>query len=165
MSTECLHVSHDIIKYGNYGVESMTNHLSYKTKHIKSIDEFTFYRIYLELDNVVGVRIIDNEVVNVNLTPVEIELLAYILSQPLDYELTYKENKKMIKEVADILGRTAGSVIKSFGCLKEKQYLVKTNDGTFIPFAKLNDLRIKTKMSIEKNEHFCHDYLFRFCIK
>jgi predicted transcriptional regulator len=133
------------IKYGKYEEDE-----NGKIKVISTVPEFMFYKIYLELNNVIGFREISGDVVDVKI---------------LDYTLIYRNKDSKLIELGKELNRSPNSVYASINRLRATYYLIKNEDNLFVPNDELRYVMTKTKEAIKKDGYLTFDYLFRFCIK
>lgn len=149
-----------IVRYGNYREEADGTIIP-----IKSIDESTFYKIYLELNNVIGTKRVNGENIDIKISDAPIELMAHIMSKDLDYTLVYRNKNNKLHDLGKELDRSANSVYASMTRLRKANYLIKNEDDLFVPNDELKYVMKKTKESINKNGHLAFDFLFKFFIK
>lgn len=152
------------VKYGSYTttVDEDDNPI---TKPIKTIDEFTFYKIYLELNNVIRWGMSDGEIIDMKTSEAPIELLAHIMTKDEDYTLLYRNKDSKLSDLGKELERSDNSIYASINRLRKAAYLIKNEDNFFIPNKELRDLTKQTKNAIKVNGFLSFDYLFKFCIK
>lgn len=148
------------IKYGKYDEDEKGN-----ITPITTIPEFMFYKIYLELNNVIGYREVNGEVVDIKISDAPIELMAHIMTKDLDYTLLYRNKDSKLSDLGKELNRSANSIYASINKLRESFYLVKNEDNLFVPNDELRYVMTKTKEAIAKDGYLSFDYLFRFCVK
>ena len=148
------------IKYGKYEEDE-----NGKIKVISTVPEFMFYKIYLELNNVIGFREISGDVVDVKISEAPVELMAHIMTKDLDYTLIYRNKDSKLIELGKELNRSPNSVYASINRLRATYYLIKNEDNLFVPNDELRYVMSKTKEAIKKDGYLTFDYLFRFCIK
>ena len=132
---------------------------------IKTIDEFSFYKIYLSLNNVVGTKVTPSGNVDIALSDTPIELLAHLMTKDENFTLLYRNKDKKQVELGIELERTAQSVYTSISKLRKAEYIVKNEDNLFVPCQELRDLMKNVKGLIKKNGFVTFDFLFKFCVK
>ena len=148
------------IKYGKYEEDE-----NGKINVISTVPEFMFYKIYLELNNVIGFREISGDVVDVKISEAPVELMAHIMTKDLDYTLIYRNKDSKLIELGKELNRSPNSIYASINRLRATYYLIKNEDNLFVPNDELRYVMSKTKEAIKKDGYLTFDYLFRFCIK
>ena len=148
------------IKYGKYEEDD-----NGKINVISTVPEFMFYKIYLELNNVIGFREISGDVVDVKISEAPVELMAHIMTKDLDYTLIYRNKDSKLIELGKELNRSPNSIYASINRLRATYYLIKNEDNLFVPNDELRYVMSKTKEAIKKDGYLTFDYLFRFCIK
>lgn len=148
------------IKYGKYEEDDKG-----KVTPISTIPEFMFYKIYLELNNVIGFREVGGEVVDIKISDAPLELMAHLMTKDLDYTLIYRNKDSKLIDLGKELDRSPNSVYASVSRLRDTFYLIKNEDSLFVPNDELRYIMTKTKEAIKKNGYLTFDYLFRFCVK
>jgi hypothetical protein len=148
------------IKYGKYEEDE-----NGKINVISTVPEFMFYKIYLELNNVIGFREISGDIVDVKISEAPVELMAHIMTKNLDYTLIYRNKDSKLIELGKELNRSPNSIYASINRLRATYYLIKNEDNLFVPNDELRYVMSKTKEAIKKDGYLTFDYLFRFCIK
>jgi len=154
-----------IVRYGTYKVEEQEDGLIKKTSSVSSIDEFTFYKIYLQLNNVVRFRRSGIGLVDMRLPDTPLELMAHIMCQDENFTLIYRNKDAKLQVIADALEKTVTSVYTSIGKLRKAGYLVTTEDGLCVPNNECSELMKKTKEAIKLNGHLTFNYMFKFCVE
>lgn len=154
-----------IAKYGTYNVLDKVDDLIIETSPIKTIDESMFYKLYLELNNVLRYKKVDGEVIDMLITDAPLELLVYLMSKDDSYTLVFRNKDAKLMDVANDLNRSINSVYNSVSKLKKAGYLVITEDGLITPNKECSDLMKEVKSTIKNKGHFVFDYLFKFCVK
>lgn len=148
------------IKYGKYEEDDAG-----KVNIMSTIPEFMFYKIYLELNNVIGFREVNGEVVDIKISEAPLELMAHLMTKDLDYTLIYRNKDSKLIELGKELDRSPNSIYASMNRLRDTYYLIKNEDSLFVPNDELRYVMIKTKEAIKNNGYLTFDYLFRFCVK
>lgn len=148
------------IKYGKFEEDDKGN-----TNIISTIPEFMFYKIYLELNNVIAFREISGEMIDVRISEAPVELMAHIMTKDLNYTLIYRNKDSKLIDLGKDLDRSSNSIYASINRLRASYYLIKNEDNLFVPNDELRYVMIKTKEAIKKNGYLTFDYLFRFCVK
>jgi predicted DNA-binding protein YlxM (UPF0122 family) len=154
-----------IVRFGTYEVVAEENHLVYATVPVSSIDEFTFYKIYLQLNNVVRYRKSGIKLIDMKLTEIPMELMAHLMTKHNDFSLVYRNKDSKLQEIADELDKTVTSIYTSMGKLRQAGYLINSEDGLCVPNQECRDLMRKTKEKLDKGEHLAYNYLFKFCVE
>lgn len=152
------------VEFGKYEEELSHGSVILKTKAISTIKEIEFYRKFLELKNVIAYTKVNGEILDITLTPCHMELMAYIMTLDMNFEITWKRNSQQLKDLAKALNRSTASIYKSYTVLKEKRYFITTEDKLVIPNSEINNLRSNIKKSIDKNGHASFDVNFQFCV-
>jgi hypothetical protein len=152
------------VEYGSYEEQSSHENVIYKTKAIRTISEFEFYKKYLEIKSVIGFVSIDGEKLDISLKPLQIELMALIMTKDLDFNVNWKNDSQQLRDLGQELGRSKESCYKSYIILKKKKYFITTEDKLVIPNEEINNLRKKVKRHIRENGHSTCDINFEFCI-
>lgn len=150
-----------IVRYG----KSKLNDESTELKPITSIDEFTFYKIYLELNNVIKWKKTQTDMIDMRLSETPIELLAHLMTKDENFTLLYRNKDKKQVELGLELDRTAQSIYTSITKLRKAEYIVKNEDNLFVPCQELRDLMKKVKQQIRDKGFVTFDFLFKFCVK
>ena len=75
-----------VIRYGKY-VEEFTESGDIETKVVRSIDIDMFYRMYIKLNNVIGVRRMGAEIIDTKLTGTHVDLLVHLMKKPSDFSI------------------------------------------------------------------------------
>jgi hypothetical protein len=159
-----------IIRYGKSRSEEVGGVKT--TKPITSIDERTFYQIYLELQNVIKWRQTPNGNIDMSLSDTPIELLAHMMTKDENFTLLYRNKDKSQIQLGIELGEVAGgkvrtpqSVYTSIAKLRKAEYIVKTEDNLFVPCDELRQLMKKVKSEIKEKGFVTFDFLFKFCVR
>jgi len=153
-----------IVRYGKY-VETTDDETNQPIIEVlSSIDEFTFYKIYLELNNVIRYKNVNGKLIDFRMSEAPIELMAHIMTKSLDYTIIYRNKDAKLIELADEIDRTPSSIYASMNKLRKSHYLIKNEDKQFVSNNELQDLMKKTKECIENNEALTFDFLFKFCM-
>lgn len=152
------------IEYGSYEELSSHENIIYKTKPVKTITEFQFYKKYLELKSVTEFVYVDGEMLDISLKALQIELMALIMTKGIDFNVNWKNDSQQLKDLGAELGRSKESCYKSYIILKKKKYFITTEDKLVIPNAEINNLRKRIKKHVVDNGHATCDINFEFCI-
>lgn len=153
------------IEYGSYEEDLVHENIILKTKPITTISEFEFYKKYLEIKSLIGFVKFEGENFDISLKPLQIELMALIMTKDLDFSVNWKNDSQQLRELGQELGRTKESCYKSYITLKKKRYFITTEDKLVIPNDEINNLRKRIKKNIAENAHATCDINFEFCIK
>ncbi len=148
-----------VVRYGKYTESNDGIHV------ISSIDEFTFYKIYLELNNVIRWKRVNGGIVDTKISDTPVELMAHIMTKPVDFSLIYRNKDSKLIDIAKELDKSANSVYASMNRLRQAEYLIKNEDSLFVPNQELRDLMNKVKSSVVDGAPLTFDYLFKFCVK
>lgn len=154
-----------IVRFGIYEALSHTDNTIDGTKAVSSIDEFTFYKIYLQLNSVVRYRKSGIKIVDMRLSDTPLELMAHLMCKPLDFTLVYRNKDAKLNDIADEIEKTVTSVYTSVNKLRKAGYLVNTEDGFCVPNNECRDLMAKTKLHIATKGHLAFNYMFKFCVE
>lgn len=152
------------IEYGSYEELSSHDNVIYKTKPVKTISEFEFYKKYLEIKSVIGFVSVDGVKIDISLKPLQIELMALIMTKDLDFSVNWKNDSQQLRELGQELGRSRESCYKSYILLKQKKYFITTEDKLVIPNDEINNLRKRIKKYVVENGHATCDINFEFCV-
>lgn len=162
---EPLLINCKVAKYGSYEIIEQLDNLVVNTKPIKTIDEASFYKTYLELNNVIRYKYVNGKLLDMMITDAPLELMAHLMAKDSSYTLVFRNKDAKLAVIAEELDKTVNSVYNSMSKLKKAGYLVVTEDGLIAPNQECLDLMSKTKDSIANKEHFTFDFLFKFCVK
>lgn len=154
-----------IARFGKYKPKEIIDNMVIDTEPLTSIDEFTFYKVYLELNNIIRWKKVDNRIVDMKISAVPLELMAYMMTLDLDFTLIYRNKDSKLIDIANKLNKTHTSIYNSMTKLRKSEYLVTTEDGFCTPNQECKDLMIKTKKAIKDKGHLAFDFLFKFCVK
>lgn len=127
-------------------------------KPIEVIDEFTFYYLYCTINNIVSKDSIANT---------QLLVLSAIMCKPLDFNLPTDSKDNKLKKLAEELSeggdkeRTPNSIYQSAKRLRDKGYLVETEDRLVVPNAKLQYVRQIIKKQLKEKGFATFDYLFK----
>ena len=154
-----------VIKYGKYEADLTHGTTMITSKAVKTINEETYYRLYLQIKSLIGVQMIGSEKKDISLTAIQIDFMAYVMTKPMDFHIHWKNDKELFKELGKEMDRTHTSLYKSYTQLKAKGYFITTEDKLVIPSNELNEIRRKAKADIAKHGHFSQDITFKFCVK
>lgn len=152
------------VEYGSYEEDLVHENVIYKTKAIKTISEFEFYKKYLEIKSIIGVVNVDGLPMDIALKPLQIELMALIMTKEMDFNVNWKQGSLQLTELGKELKRSRASCYKSYTELKRLKYFITTEDKLVIPNAEINNLRKRIKKHILENGHATCDINFEFCI-
>lgn len=152
-----------IVRYGKYNYEKNDDG-DIQMNVIKSIDEYTFYKIYLELNNVIGWKNQGGEVINTHISGAPIELLVHIMMKGSDYTLVFRNKDARLIELGKEIDKSTSSIYASIGKLRKAGYIVKDEDSLLVLNKELRDLVINTKKYLESGQPLPFDFLFKFCV-
>lgn len=160
---ESISKSCKIVRYGKYTYEQ-DEEKDWKINVIKSIDEQTFYRIYLELNNVIGWKNYGGKVTNIQLTSAPIDLLSHIMMKGVGYTLVFRNKDARLVELGKEINKSTSSVYASLGKLRKAGYIIKDEDNLLTLNKELTDLVVNTKKHIDSEVPLTFDFLFKFCV-
>lgn len=152
------------IEYGGYEELSSHDNIIFKTKAISTINEFEFYKKYLEIKSITGFTMIDGVKLNIALKQLQIELMALIMTKDINFNINWKNDYQQLRDLGEELGRSKESCYKSFVLLKKAKYFITTEDKLVIPNDEINNLRKRIKKYVIENGHATCDINFEFCI-
>lgn len=153
-----------VVRYGK-SVTQIDELGATTTTSITAIDEQTFYKIYLQLNNVIKWKRTPNGMIDMSLSDTPIELLSHLMMKDENFTLLYRSKDNKLTEMGEELGKTSQSVYTSISKLRKAEYIVKNEDNLFVPNDELRQLMRKVKTQIKENGHVTFDFLFKFCVK
>ena len=164
-SLEYINRNSKVVRYGKYteDIDDETNQL--ETNVITSINENTFYTIYLQLNNVIRYKSKGTEVIDFKISDTPIQLLTHLMCKGTDSTIIYRNKDKKNIELAKELDRTPSSILTSISKLKKAGYLNVSEDRILVLNEELTDLVNKTKLHIKLNEPLKFDFLFKLKFK
>ena len=137
-----------VVKYGNY-TEEYIGPGEIETTVLRSIDIDTFYRLYLKLNNVIGVRRQGSKIIETKLPDTPIELLIHLMKKNGDFTIVF---------------RNKDATLVKLGKLRKAGYIIKDEDNLFVLNNELRDLIKLTRKVISEGEPLKFDFLFKFCV-
>lgn len=160
---ETLARSSKIVRYGKY--EEVPDMDGYPvTKVLKSIDRATFYKLYIELNNVIGLRQQGNDIIDTVLSAVPRDLLVHLMLKDKDFTLVFRNKDATLVKLGEELGKTTSSVYSNLSRLRKTGYVIKDEDNLLILNKELRDLIKFVDTTIESGNPLKFDYLFKFCV-
>lgn len=156
-------LSSKIVRYGKYReVEDENGFI--KPEVVTSIDIATFYRLYLELNNVIGSKQSENKIVSTVLSPVPLDLLVHLMMKDEYYTIVFRNKDATLVKLGAEIGKTSSSVYSNLSKLRETGYVVKDEDNLLVLSKELSDLRKLVKFKTQNGEPLTFDFLFKFCV-
>lgn len=152
-----------IVRYGRY--EEIEEDNVIKTKVIKSIPVDSFYKLYLELNNVIEYRRKENEVINIKLSNTQIELLVHLMMKDNDFTIVFRNKDATLVKLGEELGKTVSSIYATLSKLRSTGYVMKDEDNLLVLNKELTDLIKSVSISKDKGEPLKFDYLFKCCVE
>lgn len=165
MLNELINKNNIVIRYGKYEADLTHGNTMITSKAVKTVNEETYYRIYLQVKSLIGVQMVGSEKKDISLTPLQIDFMAYVMTKDMGFNIHWKNDKELFKQLGVEMDRTYTSLYKSYTELKAKGYFVTTEDKLVIPNPELNEIRRKAKADIAKHGHFSQDITFKMCVK
>jgi hypothetical protein len=160
---ELLAKSSKIVRYGKY--TELPDEDGYPiTKVIKSIDKATFYKLYLELNNVIGLRQQGEQVIDTVLPPVPLELLVHLMLKNSDFTIVFRNKDATLVKLGEELGKTASSVYSNLSKLRKTGYIIKDEDNLLVLNKELKDLIKFVDTATRGGKALKFDFLFKFCV-
>jgi len=163
MRNQDVSLNSKIVRYGRYE-ESRNEFGETITKVIKSISPATFYKLYIELNNVIGSRRMGSEIISTELPDTPIELLVHIMLKDDDFTLVFRNKDATLVKLATEIGKTTSSVYGTLSKLRKAGYIVKDEDNLLTLNDDLRDLVKITKKHIADGKPLKFDFLFKFCV-
>lgn len=149
-----------VVRYGKYIHKEEDGEI----KIVKTIDELTFYKIYLKLNNVIQWKSVNGKLIDMKISDAPIELMSHIMAKSLDFTLLYRNKDGTLTELSEEIGKSVNSIYASMNRLRKAGYLVKDEDDFFVPNDELRYVMKKAKKSIEDKGYLAFDFLFKFCV-
>jgi len=151
-----------IINYGKYTLADD------KATINKSIDEFSFYYLYLSLLNI---SVSDEQ----KLTPVLHTGLAVIMNKPLTFTIPLDSksgvlegltNELLSEDTEDRRAKNPPNIYQIINKLKAKGYLVINKEDNIVSLNnELRTVQYRVKKQIETNGYATFDYIFKSVIR
>lgn len=150
----------DVVLFGN------AKHLSYDSNTdtglvlpITPVNEFQFYFFYVTLNNII-------ETDTKHIASTQLLVLSALMAKPLDFSLPIDSKDGKLKEIAEELSseekkRSANSIYQSVKRLRDKGYLVETEDRLIVIESKYEAIRRNVKKQIEENGFATFDFLVK----
>lgn len=152
-----------IVRYGKYD-EFYDESGELQTKVHKSIGLSTFYRLYLELNNVIGSRLKGNETVSIELSDNPIELLIHLMMKDSNFTLVFRNKDATLIKLADELNKSPSSIYGTLGKLRKSGYIILDEDNLLTLNKELTDLVKMTRKYVADGKPLKFDFLFKFCV-
>jgi len=162
--TVAYHSQHKVGKHLNVITFGEVKELSYdpmtntgSLQPVSSIDEFTFYYLFCTINNITAKH---------DIADTQLLVLSAILSRPLDFSLPIDSKDGKLTEIAKELSkdskpRTPNAIYQSIKRLRDKGYLVETEDSLIVPNAMFQRVRQIIKGQIKKQGFATFDCLFK----
>lgn len=131
------------------------------SKKRSSVSEQTFYYIFCTINNITE----DDSIADTQLL-----VLSALMARPLDFTLPKDSKDGKLSQIAKELStpekqRSSSSIYQSVKRLRDKGYLVETENKLIVPAAKFQYVRRVVKKQIEENGYATFDYLFKCFIE
>lgn len=152
-----------IVRYGRYE-RKYTGPGEQSINVVKSINKETFYRTFISLNNVIGVRRSGVKIIETKLSPAPTELLIHILNKNDDFTMAFRNKDAIMKKLGTELGKTPSSVYANVGKLREAGYLIKDEDNLFVLNHELRDIKKLVEQAIKNEKPLTFDFIFKFCM-
>lgn len=152
-----------VVKYGNY-TEEYIGPGEIETTVLRSINIDTFYRLYLKLNNVIGVRRQGSKIIETKLPDTPIELLIHLMKKDGDFTIVFRNKDATLVKLGEELGKSASSIYATLSKLRKAGYIIKDEDNLFVLNSELRDLIKLTRKVINEGEPLKFDFLFKFCV-
>lgn len=152
-----------IVRYGKYE-EGFDDNDMPVTNITKSIDVATFYKLYLELNNVIGSRRLGGEIISTVLSPVPLNLLVHIMMKDEYYTIVFRNKDATLIKLGEELGKTTSSVYGNLSKLRETGYIIRDEDNLLVLNKELTDLKKLVRAKTQNGEALKLDFLFKFCV-
>lgn len=155
-----------VIQIGQYDFskDDLKDNRILSTTPISMISEIDCYKYYLRLKNALQVVMIDGESFPIVLSPSALDLMAHIMCKDMDFNITYKNDNEQSKQIGEEIDKKFNAVNKIYAELKDKRYIIRTDDGLLMPNGELNSLRRLIKNGIANKGHASFDIIFKFCV-
>jgi hypothetical protein len=129
---------------------------------IDYINEYTFYYIYLTINNVIQNK-------EKRLTETEIMVMSSLMEKSLDFSLPVDSRDNKLSDLAKDLStedneRSANSIYQIVKKLREKGYIMENEDKLLYCKPILNDVRKIVKGQISQKGFATFDYIFKMVI-
>jgi len=151
-----------IVRYGRYTYSEDDSEL--KMNVVKSIDEYTFYKIYLELNNIIGVKHHNGDIIKTHISDAPAELLIHLMLKGSDYTLVFRNKDAKLIKLGKEINKSSSSVYASLGKLRKAGYLIKDEDNLLVLNDELSYLVKNTKSIIKSGKALPFDFVFKFCV-
>jgi hypothetical protein len=128
---------------------------------LDSIPEYTFYFLYLSINNVVAKE---------TLTDTQLMVMSAIMEKPLEFSLPVDSKDRKLSDLAVELSpakgkkRSANSIYQTTKRLRDKGYLIINEDKLIVPNKTLQNLRKMVKGKLATDGHATFDYIFKCVI-
>jgi hypothetical protein len=142
------------VKAENYDPETNTEFV----KPLQTVDEFTFYFLYCTINNITEKE---------QIASTQLLVLSAIMCKPLDFSLPIDSKDGKLTKIAEELStsskkaRTPNSIYQSVKRLRDKGYLVETEDRLIVPNAKFQYVRQVVKKQLQQKGLATFDYIFK----
>ncbi len=127
----------------------------------KTIDEYTFYYLYCNINNITAEKKIPDSLIIV---------LCKLMCKDIDYTLPVDNKDGKLTEIAKELStddkeKTSNAIYLAVKKLKDAGYLVLTEDNFIVPNASFQRIRQVVKKQLTVNGYATFDYVFKSVIK
>lgn len=153
-----------IVRYGKY-TEEYLGPGEVKTEVSKSISIESFYKLYLELNNIIGYRRKGADIVDMRLAPTPIDLLIHLMMKGDDYTIVFRNKDATLIKLGKELNKSPASIYSTLTKLRNAGYILKDEDNLLILNKELRDLILIVREQTEKGEPLKFDFLFKFCVQ
>jgi len=160
---ENINTSCKIVRYGKYQ-ETYIGPGEVSTEVTKSISIESFFKLYLELNNVIGYRRMGSDIVDMRLSPAPIDLLIHLMMKDKDYTIVFRNKDATLVKLGKELGKSAASIYATLSKLRNAGYVLKDEDNLLVLNHELSDLITDTRKYTDSGEPLKFDFLFKFCV-
>lgn len=161
---EHINTSCKIVRYGKY-TEEYIGPGEVKTNVVKSISTEAFFKLYLELNNVIGYRRKGSDIVDMRLPNTPINLLIHLMMKDDDYTIVFRNKDATLIKLGKELGKSPSSIYATLSKLRNAGYVLKDEDNLLVLNTELRDLISIVRDQTEKQEPLKFDFLFKFCVQ
>lgn len=159
LAQHCHHIFYGRTRELSYDPETNTSYVEPKTE----IDEMTFYYLYCSINNI-------SEPPGKTIAATQLLVLSALMAKPLDFTLPIDSKAGTLTDLAEELSteedkRTSNSIYQSVKRLRDKGYLIETEDRLIVPAAKFQYVRRVIKKQLQEQGYATFDYLFKCFVK
>ena len=149
---------------GSYKIIEDTEDTYVKATISDTISELDFYKCFLYLKSGLSKSVYQSDI-DKSLTPVNIDYMAAIMAKPLSFTMPSKSKNSVQRDLATELDKSPQSAYSAIHRLRNKGYLIKTEDNLIATNGELQMLRIVTKKHLASVNSFAVSYLLNFIVK